>query len=94
MRVPFDKLFEAVEPCFPSPQLLTHPAFRLGKGLRLKTASPYASALFASDQTARFEQLQVLEHGRQAHSQWLGKVAYRSRATAQPRKHATPRRVA
>jgi hypothetical protein len=81
---------EAARPGRPSPN---DPFFGGPQRRGIDAAGAHPSDLFGSDEAARFQDLKVLDHGRERHSEWAGEFADRSRSPTQPLHHYPSGRV-
>jgi hypothetical protein len=84
---------KAVEPALPDRALLGDPALGGGERRRLDPAGAHPPLLLAAHQPARFEQLEVLQHGGKRHAQRLRQLADRRRRANEAREHAAAGRV-
>jgi len=82
-----------VEAPFPARSSLRDPVLGRPQRRRLDAEGPYPADLLGPDESARFQDLEVLQHARERHGERLGQRADRSGPAAQPLYHEPPGRV-
>src|SRR5262245_21568534 len=88
-----EKLAQSVEPAFPGLPLLFHPLLNRPHRHRFKTTGSHPPDLLRTDETTRFQHLQMLDDRRQGHVERTSQFTDRRRSPTEPFNHAAPGRI-
>src|SRR6185295_18628124 len=79
-----DVCFHAIEATFPKRALLGQPTSSQTQGGWLHLARSYPARFLTANEATGFQHPKMLQQRRHRHAEWLGQLAHRSRAAAQP----------